>query len=126
MFSFLAQEVRDQKNLGILCHSLPQVARRLGFDWRFDGVEYHRVFQARIFDNRRTLPSGRWYESAARFNSQIPLEYAYGAWGLLPPPEDSADERLLDQFRVSREELLGFARARVHAVRHIESSFKWE
>ena len=56
MFSFLAQEVRERKNLGILCHSLPLAARRLGFDWEFEGVELHRVFQARVFDNRRTLP----------------------------------------------------------------------
>ena len=84
MFSFLAQEVRERKNLGILCHSLPLAARRLGFDWEFEGVELHRVFQARVFDNRRTLPDERWYESASRFNSQIPLEYAYGAWGRLP------------------------------------------
>ena len=56
MFSFLAQEVRERKNLGILCHSLPLAARRLGFDWAFEGVELHRVFQARVFDNRRTLP----------------------------------------------------------------------
>jgi hypothetical protein len=126
MFSFLAQDVRDQKNLGILCHSLPQVARRLGFNWHLDGVEYHRVFQARIFDNRRTLPNGRWYESAARFNSQIPLEYAYGSWGLLPGPEDATEERLLDQFRVSREQLVGFAHARLLALRHIEAAFKWK
>ena len=73
MFSFLAQEIRDRKNLGILCHSLPLAARRLGFDWEFEGTELHRVFQARVFDNRRTLPDGRWYESASRFNSQVPL-----------------------------------------------------
>ena len=90
MFSFLAQEVRERKNLGILCHSLPLAARRLGFDWTFEGVELHRVFQARVFDNRRTLPDERWYESASRFNSQIPLEYAYGAWGKLPEPTTTA------------------------------------
>ena len=28
MFSFLAQEMRERKNLGILCHSLPLAARR--------------------------------------------------------------------------------------------------
>ena len=56
----------------------------VGSTGRFEGVELHRVFQARVFDNRRTLPDERWYESASRFNSQIPLEYAYGAWGQAP------------------------------------------
>ncbi|HXF97938.1 MAG TPA: AAA domain-containing protein [Gaiellaceae bacterium] len=124
MFSFLAREVRERKNLGLLCHSLPLVARRLGFDWSFEGVELHRVFQARVFDNRRTLPDGRWYESAARFNSQIPLEYAYGAWGRLPEPEDAESRRLLEPFRVTLDELLHFARARLHALHHLDESFR--
>lgn len=124
MFSFLAQEVRERKNLGILCHSLPLVARKLWFDWEFEGVQLYRVFQARVFDNRRTLPDGRWYESAARFNSQIPLEYAYGAWGRLPDADDASTRRLLDPFRVSRDDLLLFARARVRALQHIDESFR--
>ena len=69
-------------------HPLPLAAARrragCGSTGTFEGVELHRVFQARVFDNRRTLPDERWYESASRFNSQIPLEYAYGAWGRLP------------------------------------------
>jgi hypothetical protein len=121
MFSFLAQEVRERKNLGILCHSLPLAARRLGFNWEFEGVELHRVFQARSFDNRRTLADGRWYESAARFNSQIPLEYAYGAWGKLPEGEEV--RALLRPFRVTLDNIELFARARLHALRHIEESF---
>jgi hypothetical protein len=124
MFSFLAQEVRERKNLGILCHSLPLAARRTGFDWTFEGVELHRVFQARVFDNRRTLPDERWYESASRFNSQIPLEYAYGAWGKLPDLDDTADRRLLDPFRVSLDQLLLFARARLRALHHLDESFR--
>ena len=123
MFSFLAQEVRERKNLGLLCHSLPMVARALYFDWSFEGVEYFRVFQARVFDNRRRLDDGRTYESAARFNSQIPLEYAYGAWGELPAPDGDEQRRLLEPFHVSREQLTGFARARLYALRHVEGSF---
>lgn len=125
MFSFLAQEVRERKNLGILCHSLPLAARRLWFNWEFEGVELHRLFQARVFDNRRTLPDGRWYESASRFNSQIPLEYAYGAWGCLPDSDDGSTRRLLEPFRVSRADLVLFARARLRALQHIEESFRF-
>src|SRR5262249_49575943 len=68
------------------------------------------------------LPDGRWYESASRFNSQIPLEYAYGAWRKLPEGDDV--RRLLDPFRVSREQLLLFARARLYALQQIEDSFQ--
>jgi hypothetical protein len=125
MFSFLASELRERTNLGILCQSLPLAARRVGFDWTFDDVELHRVFQARVFDNRRTLPDGRWYESASRFNSQVPLEYAYGAWGKLPQPGDEKTRRLLEPFRVTREQLLLLARARLRALRHIEQSFRF-
>src|SRR6185312_6763586 len=80
--------------------------------------------QARVFDNRRTLPDERWYESAARFNSQIPLEYAYGAWDLLPN-SDAETRRLLDPFRVTRDQLLLFARARLRALTHVEQSFRF-
>jgi Cdc6-like AAA superfamily ATPase len=125
MFSFLAQELRERLNLGILCQSLPLAARRLGFDWAFEDVELHRVFQARVFDNRRTLPDERWYESASRFSSQVPLEYAYGAWGKLPKPEDERTRRLLELFKVTPEQLLLFARARLRALRHIEQSFRF-
>jgi hypothetical protein len=124
MFSFLGQELRERLNLGILCQSLPLAARRIGFDWTVDGVELHRMFQARVFDNRRTLPDERWYESAARFNSQVPLEYAYGAWDKLPQPDDKRTRRLLEPFRVTPEQLLLLARARLRALRHIEQSFR--
>ncbi len=126
MFTFLLDEVRDRKNLGILCHSLPLVAQRLGFGWSFDGADLRRIFRTRIFDNRAKLPDGRWYESAARFNSQIPLEYAYGAWGRLPDPDSEEDRPLIEPFRVSRDELLGFARARLHALWHVERSFRYK
>jgi hypothetical protein len=124
MFSFLAQEVRERKNLGLLCHSLPLAARRLGFDWTFEGTELHRVFQARVFDNRRTLSDERWYESASRFNSQLPLEYAYGAWGRLPELKDEEERRLLAPYRVTLDQVRLFARARLRALQHVESTFK--
>ena len=70
------------------------------------------------------MPDDRWYESASRFNSQIPLEYAYGAWGQLPDPTDAREKRLLDAFRVTRDQLLLFARARLRALQHIEGAFR--
>src|SRR5262249_9313363 len=47
----------------------------------------------------------------------------YGARGELPEPEGEEQRRLLEPFRVSPEQLTGFARARLHALRHIGASF---
>lgn len=52
---------------------------------KFDWGEYRQVFRVRMFhDVGRLDPGdgteGEWYTSRARFNSQIPLEYAYAAW----------------------------------------------
>ncbi len=124
MVSFLAEEVRQRQNLGLLGHSLPLVALRLGFDWSFEGWDLRQEFRARVFDNHRQLPDGTWYESAARFSSQVPLEYAYGAWNRLPPPEQDR-RRVLEPFRrATREGLLAFARARLQALAHVEGALR--
>ncbi|MCX6021886.1 MAG: ATP-binding protein, partial [Chloroflexi bacterium] len=88
------------------------------------GIEYWRIFRARMFDNRRTVNlNGRAVniESAARFNSQIPLEYPYAAWGKLPLPKDGQERRLLAPFLpVTRALIVGFMAHRLRALRHIE------
>jgi hypothetical protein len=142
MITFLSDEVEERLNMGRVCSPLHDVARWRGFDWKDEKYEYYRLFRARMFDNRRDvqrLPDGRiksvdrdmpregpnrqTIEAASRFNSQIPLEYAYAAWGCLP--EDKADSRLLEPFRaVNFEILTSFAAMRVQALAHIEASFK--
>ena len=96
------------------------------FDWTHDGVEFYRIFRARLFDNRRDVvrsydgtiqpapdsvtrgdPRRLTIESASRFNSQIPLEYAYGAWGRLPDGKDGRERALLVPFRQVTKEQLG-------------------
>ncbi|MFO7965306.1 MAG: hypothetical protein R6U50_15385 [Desulfobacterales bacterium] len=141
IISFLSSEIEDRKNLGIVCTPLHDAARWLGFDWRDKQYAHFRLFRARLFDNRRNLirrPDGRLVrptadgptddgnririEAASRFNSQIPLEYAYAAWDRLP--EDADDEHLLEPFRrVSLEQLKAFAAHRARALAHIEDSF---
>jgi len=141
IISFLAKEVEERHNLGTVCAPLHDVARMLGFDWNQDGVPYYRHFRARLFDNRRDVvrdADGRLHhapdtlppsdprritiESASRFNSQIPLEYAYAVWGELA---DSTDRRIVQPFLgTTRELMTQFAEARVRALAHIEASFK--
>ena len=113
MVSFLADEVRQRLNLDLTCQSLHLAARQVWadgerFDWSDGDLDFYRLFQARIFDHRRAvrrLPNGRLeippggvaaddplrlpIESASRFSSQIPLEYASGAWGCRVPPRCS-------------------------------------
>ena len=124
--SFLAEEVDRRYNLGLLGHSLPQVAREMGFDWTFEGRPLDQEFRPRLFDNQGHLPDGTCYEGAARFSSQVPLEYAYAAWQRLPPP-DQDRHRVLDGFRhTTREGLLALARARLRALAHVEETLREE
>ncbi len=141
IISFLSSEIEDRRNLGLVCTPLHDAARMLGFDWQDEDNAYYGLFRARLFDNRRTVvrkPDGRLVpstgrpladdansvtiEAASRFNSQIPLEYAYAAWDRLP--EDAEQRHLLKPFRqVSLDQLKAFAAHRVRALAHIENSF---
>lgn len=142
IISFLADEVQGRMNMGRVCAPLHDVARWKGFNWQDERYEYYSLFRARMFDNRRDVIRGEGgritpvrqgevedqarkvrIESASRFNSQIPLEYAYAAWGALP--EMKEDSRLLEPFRqVSLDALRSFAGMRVKALAQIEASFK--
>lgn len=142
IISFLASELQERRNLGAVCLPLHDAARALGFNWQDDEYQFFHIFRTRMFDNRHSMmriddghlveaPKGMTFsdprfaqiESASRFNSQIPLEYAYGAWGALP--DDGPDKRLLRYFQsVTLDQLVAFARHRVRALAYIEGSFK--
>ncbi|MDI6872061.1 MAG: DEAD/DEAH box helicase [Bacillota bacterium] len=123
--SFLADEVRERRALPWLNQSLVRVANALRFDWTDGELEFFRLFQARVFDDRRRIDAGPTIEVAARFNSQIPLEYAYGVWGLLPEPDDAWHRHLLAPFRrVTRDHLVRFAEHRLRALAHIEQKLR--
>lgn len=89
--TFLDQEIRELKNYPMVCQSLQAVAAYRKFDWNAP-EPYRDLFRSRLFDFWGQLdgPEGEtpqespWYTNRARFNSQIPLEYAYAAWGELP------------------------------------------
>jgi len=99
--SYLEQEVSERKNYPMICQSLQAVAAYLKFDWN-QATPYRDLFRTRMFDfwGRFDKPSDAtsdvpgirgWYTSRARFNSQIPLEYAYAAWGEFPLPDEGND-----------------------------------
>ncbi len=133
IISFLADEVAQRRNLGIVCNALHDAARMLGFNWEDGTYRFWELFRARIFDNRRTVrrqpdgtlafseraPDSFPIESASRFSSQIPLEYAYAAWQRLPAPKPG--EARLDPFlAVTVPALRAFAVHRCRAVAHLE------
>ena len=74
----------------MICQSLQAVAAYLRFDW--NAPEPFRELFRRACSTSGASSTARttsraWYTSRARFDSQIPLEYAYAAWGELPTAE---------------------------------------
>jgi hypothetical protein len=127
--TFLDEELR-RKNLPILCPSLQNVATLLGFQWKTKaGDDLRRIFHTRVFDGTGRFGE-QYYTAHARFDSQLPLEYMYAAWDVLPLPDDevkSAQKERRDPYKPYRQatpELLGeLMLARVRALDWIASSF---
>lgn len=125
--TFLADELRERRNLPLLCQSLQAVASYFGFDWG----EWRRRFFTRHFDAAALWPRGtpqspegeeppppRWFTLRSRFGSQVPLEYTYAAWNDLPPKCGGPDP--FAPYRGRRaEELTGLMARRLEAMAHI-------
>jgi hypothetical protein len=155
MVSLLSEEVRARLNLAPVCQNLYEVASALGFQWKNEQTDFRRTFRARVFDNRRTFmrdaasgelradfskaeadnvdddapPPFVRVESAARFGAELPLEYAYAAWGLLRE-EAQVGRRGRSQVSgflgVTAEQIRDFALARARAMQHVEESFVYK
>ncbi len=124
--TFLEDEIREMKNYPMVCQSLQAVAAFLGFNWN-ETAEYRRLFRVRMFDFWGKLEredGDAWYTNRSRFNSFIPLEYAYAAWGEL---EDSG-EGDPDEYRrfrgVDATLIQGFQQRRLEALEHVAKDFK--
>ncbi|HEX8498949.1 MAG TPA: AAA domain-containing protein, partial [Pyrinomonadaceae bacterium] len=151
MVSLLSEEVRARLNLAPVCQNLYEVAAALGFRWEDGATDFRKTFRARVFDNRRIFlrdaatgelgadfsraqadeadedapPPFVRVESAARFGAEIPLEYAYAAWGLLrEAPEARPQARGFAG--VPAELIRDFARARTRAMQHVEERFAYK
>ncbi|MCA1631860.1 MAG: ATP-binding protein, partial [Acidobacteria bacterium] len=145
MISFLSDEVGGRLNLASVCQNLYEVARELGFRWEDASQEIQRKFRTRVFDSTRPFardtssgllsPSEAkgdgaiFVESAARFGTEIPLEYAYAAWGLLQetPGMREDDRSYVGAFKgATLEDVRALAELRCRALRHVEESFKFK
>ena len=127
--TFLDQEIREMKNYPMVCQSLQAVAAYRRFDWNV-GTRYREIFHRHLFDFWRKRDGGGeigerpWYTGRARFSSQIPLEYAYAAWGELPAaPARGKDDYAA--YRAATPDLLrGFEGRRLEAMEWIAKDFK--
>ncbi|MDQ3816794.1 MAG: AAA family ATPase, partial [Acidobacteriota bacterium] len=149
IISFLGDEVRERQNLSPICQNLYEVARAMNFNWQDEALDATKSFRARVFDNVRPFErdaetrrfrvnrqgAGRgnmasvWVESAARFGTEIPLEYPYAAWGLLKETPDMGQAmrvQLRGFLGTQAEQIKQLASQRIRALRHIEESFRYK
>jgi hypothetical protein len=143
MLSFLAEEVRERRNLAPICQNLYRVASALGFAWREGELDFWQTFRARAFGYRRMFvrdgATGLFHqarrqdeagalsvEAAARFGTQIPLEYAYAAWGKLSAPEADShthQAQLRGFLGVTLDDIRQLAAQRCRALHYLEQQF---
>ena len=133
MATFLDQEIRELKNYPMVCQSLQAVAAMASpngvhFDWN-ESIPFRQIFRERMFDSQGRLPASEgsgtpWYTRRSRFNSQIPLEYAYAAWGEIAAPAPGAEDPY-QAFQGATVELIeAFQRRRLEALEHISDDFR--
>ena len=124
--TYLDQEIRELKNYPIVCQSLQAVASITRFDWNA-GTPYRDLFRARLFDASGKIgadeETAHWYTRRARFNSRIPLEYAYAAWGELAAPAPRGRDEFAPYRAVTPGDLRGFQARRLEAMEHIARQF---
>jgi len=133
--TFLEDEIRELKNYPMLCQSLQAVAAYLKFDWN-SPAPYRELFRARLFDwwgkleqdgddatVDGTTRESPWYTARARFSSQIPLEYAYAAWGDLPAPAPGKRDDLAPYRAATPALLTGFHARRLEALERVAADF---
>ena len=122
--SYLDEEIRTAKNFPMTCQSLQSVATYLKFDWNAP-QPFRKLFHARMFDYLGKLDidgQSEWYTRRSRFASSVPLEYAYAAWGQLPPPRGVGGDEFADFRGVTRDLLLAFQERRLEALEHVAGS----
>ncbi len=118
--AFLYDEVRERLNLLGPLASLQVVSRQLGFNWTdSDSENFARLFRSGLFDYGMRRNDGVYVQTAARFYSGLPLEYAYAAWGRL--------DKATRPFKgITPPQIEAFQAHRLRALAHIEASFPYK
>jgi len=126
----LEHEIRELKNYPLICQSLQIVAAYLKFDWNTP-APYREIFRERLFDfwgkldpdEKADDEESAWYTRRARFNSQIPLEFAYASWNDLRPPREGERDAYAPYRAATLGQLTGFAARRLEAIEHVARDF---
>ncbi len=129
VLTVLADEIRAQRNYPLLCQPLQSLARFLKFRWD-DERPLTQLFRERYFDAAGRfaddeIPPGDtepWFTRRSRFSSQLPLDYAYGAWGRLPEPEKP--DIFAPYRQVTPSDLLALHRKRLEASERVAAELK--
>ncbi len=128
--SYLQEEIRDFRNYPLLCQSLLSVAIYRKFNWN-EPEPFRKIFRSGMFDYLGKLngddDSGDpgWFYRRARYSSEIPLEYAYGAWDRLAEYRDAATDDPKATYQLATPDLMrGFCARRLEAMEHIASEFQ--
>ncbi len=135
LVTFLDRDIREQKNYPMVCQSLQALAGMAfpsgeRFDWN-SPEPFREIFRERMFDALGRFEPPRadgerqpWATRRARFNSQLPLEYATAAWGNLPQPAPGEKDPYEAYRRATCELILAFQARRLEALEHIVRDFK--
>ena len=111
----------------MVCQSLQSVAAFLN-STGISRQPYRKLFHTQMFDYVgwlgdpvRPIEPDKvdWITRRARFNSQIPLEYAYNAWDELPPAAGGESDDFAGFRNVDREILIDFHARRLDAMEHV-------
>jgi hypothetical protein len=124
--TYLADEVRAFKNFPMTCQSLQAIATYLKFDWNAPH-KFREAFKARHFDYLGKLDidgQSEWFTKRSRLASSIPLEYAYAAWGRLPPPRPGTGDEFADFRGLTGDVLTAFEGRRLEAMEHVTGSLR--
>ncbi len=129
VLTVVADEIRAQRNFPLLCQSLQSLARYLRFPWDSErpltSIFYERYFDAAGRFEDGEIPDGDtnpWFTRRSRFSSQLPLDYAYAAWGQLPAP---GTPDIFAPYRgVSTGDLLALHRKRLEAIERITTELQ--
>lgn len=118
--AFLYDEVRERLNLLGPLASLQVVSRQLGFNWTdAAGNNFLKIFRTGVFDYGLRRNDGVYVQTAARFYSGLPLEYAYAAWNKI--------EKATRSYKgLTQAQIEAFQAHRLRALAHIESSFPYK
>ena len=125
--SIVSTEIERQWNLPMLCQSLQAAATFRGFRWDADRP-LRKIFRHRFFDQLGKVETQDeqplYAPKRSRFKSDIPIEYAYLAWGASGAGAAATAGSFAQYGSPTLDDLRSLAMARLDALSHIVAKLK--